>query len=96
VVWRRGSLPAISRTLAQESPAIATLLTRERLERARASLLESLRKTSLSDYDPQLLETLPDGAFAAPDPAHALPPLPSASTAPAGADTPKPGDRGTR
>ncbi len=96
VVWRRGSLPAINRTLAQEGPAISTLLTRERLEKARATLLESLRKTSLSDYDPQLLETLPDGAFAAPDPAQALAPLPSASTAPAGAETPKPGDRGTR
>lgn len=96
VVWRRGSLPAISRTALQEGPAIRTLLTRERLEAARAKLLESLRARSLSGLDAQLLETLPDAFFASPDAARALPPLPSASPAPAGAETPKPGDRGTR
>jgi peptidyl-prolyl cis-trans isomerase C len=97
VLWRRGSLPAIARTVAEETPAIRSLLTRERLEKARQSLLDELRKKSLSGLDTQLLETLPDGMFAPPDASgRGLPPLPSAQPAPAGAETPKPGERGTR
>lgn len=97
VLWRRGSLPAITRTVAEETPAIRTLLTRERLENARKSLLEELRKKSLSGFDSQLLETLPDGMFAPPEASgRSLPPLPSAVPAPAGAQTPKAGERGTR
>lgn len=96
VVWRRGSLPAIKRTLAQEGPAIRTLLTRQRLEAARQALLQELRKQSLSGFDAQLLETMPDSAFQTPDVARSLPPLPSGGVAPAGAVTPQPGDRGTR
>jgi hypothetical protein len=97
VVWRRGSLPPISRTAAQETPAIRTLLTRQRLEEARTKLLTELRKQRLSGYDPQLLETLTDASFAPPEgSARGLPPLPSATAAPAGAETPKPGERGTR
>jgi len=97
VVWRRGSLPPISRSLAQEGPAIRTVLTRERLEAARKNLLVELRKQSLKAFDSQLLETLPDSMFAPSDAApKSLPPLPSAAPAPAGAETPKPGDRGTR
>lgn len=96
-VWRRGSLPAITRTVAQERAAIVSVLTRERLENARKSLLEELRKQSLKALDSQLLELLPDSAFAPPQgPAPPLPPLPSAVPAPAGAVTPKPGDLGTR
>jgi peptidyl-prolyl cis-trans isomerase C len=97
VLWRRGSLPAITRSVAEETPAIRTLLTRQRLESARKSLLDELRKKKLTAFDTQLLETLPDGMFA---PAEAsgrsLPPLPSAVPAPAGAETPKAGERGTR
>jgi peptidyl-prolyl cis-trans isomerase C len=97
VVWRRGSLPAISRSVAQEGPAIRTLLTRERLEAARKALLADLRKKSLKALDTQLLETLPDNTFApAETSARNLPPVPSAGVAKAGAETPKPGDRGTR
>jgi hypothetical protein len=97
VVWRRGSLPPITRTVAQEKPAIVTILTRQRLEEARKALLAELRKKSLSAFDPQLLETLPDSAFALPAAsAQKLPPLPSSAPAPAGAETPKPGEHGTR
>lgn len=97
VVWRRGSLPPISRTVLQETPAIRTLLTRQRLEEARRNLVADLRKQKLSGYDTQLLETLTDASFAPPEAsARSLPPLPSATAAPAGAETPKPGDRGTR
>jgi hypothetical protein len=90
-------LPPITRTVAEETPAIRTLLTRERLERARQALLEGLRKQRLSGLDTQLLETLPDAMFAPPEPSgRGLPPLPSAVAAPAGAEMPKPGERGTR
>ena len=97
VVWRRGSLPPITRTVAQEGTAITTLLTRERLELARRNLLVELRKKSLKAFDTQLLEALPDATFAPTEPsARNLPPLPSSSAAPAGAVTPTPGERGTR
>jgi hypothetical protein len=97
VVWRRGSLPPIARTVAQEAPAIRTLLSRQRLEAARKGLLAALRKSELKAYDTQLLETLPDATFAPKEPpARNLPPLPSATAAPAGAVAPTPGDRGTR
>ena len=97
VVWRRGSLPPITRSVAQEGPAITTLLTRERLETARRNLLVELRKKSLKALDAQLLETLPDSTFAPTEPPpRSLPPLPSSSAAPAGAVTPAPGERGTR
>jgi peptidyl-prolyl cis-trans isomerase C len=97
VVWRRGSLPAIARTVEQEGPAIRTVLTRERLESARKALLADLRKQSLKAFDAQLLETLPDAMFAPAEPsARSLPPLPSSAPAPAGAVTPKPGETGTR
>ncbi|MDF3072280.1 MAG: peptidyl-prolyl cis-trans isomerase, partial [Polyangiaceae bacterium] len=97
VVWRRGSLPAISRTVAQEAPAIRTLLTRERQEGARKKLLSELRAQRVKLQDAHLLETLTDASFAPPGAsAKSLPPLPSATAAPAGAETPQPGDRGTR
>ncbi len=97
VVWRRGSLPPITRTVAQEAPAITTLLTRERLEAARRNLLIELRKKRLKALDTQLLETLPDATFAPTEPsARSLLPVPSGSAAPAGAVTPAPGERGTR
>ena len=97
VVWRRGSLPAVARSVAQESAAIRTVLTRQRLEAARTQLLGELRKQRVKSLDAQLLETLPDAMFAPPSAApSSLPPLPSASAAPAGAETPKPGESGPR
>jgi len=97
VVWRRGSLPPISRTVAQEAPAIRTVLSRERLEAARHDLLAQLRKQSLKALDAQLLDTLPDAMFAPADAApRPLAPSPSSTPAPAGAETPKAGESGTR
>jgi hypothetical protein len=97
VVWRRGSLPAITRSVAQEAPAIRGVLARERLEAARRQLLDELRRQRVKLFDLQLLETLPDAMFApAEASARSLPPLPSSSPAPAGAETPKPGESGTR
>ena len=97
VVWRRGSLPAIARTVAQEASAIRTVLTRERLEAARKLLLDELRQQRVKALETQLLETLPDSMFApAPAASRSLPPVPSSSPAPAGAETPKLGESGTR
>jgi hypothetical protein len=97
VVWRRGSLPAVSRSVEQETPAIRTLLTRERLAAARKALLDKLRQQYVKAHDTELLETLPDGMFAPPEgSARTLPPFPSSVPAPAGAETPRPGESGTR
>jgi hypothetical protein len=97
VVWRRGSLPAITRTVQQEAAAIRTLLTRQRLEAARSDLVRKLRAEHLKQQDAELLETLPDGMFAPPEASgRSLPPLPSGSSAPAGAVKPVPGDSGLR
>ncbi|HYP89688.1 MAG TPA: peptidyl-prolyl cis-trans isomerase [Polyangiaceae bacterium] len=97
VVWRRGSLPAIARSVTQEASAIRTVLTRERLEAARKLLVSELRKQHVKLLDAELLETLPDPTFAPPPaPSRSLPPLPSSTAAPAGAVTPQPGESGTR
>ena len=97
VVWRRGSLPAVARTVAQEATAIRSVLTRQRLEAARRQLLDDLRKQRVKMLEAGLLETLPDATFAAPSAAgSSLPPLPSATAAPAGAETPKQGETGLR
>lgn len=97
VVWRRGSLPAVARSVAQESAAIRGVLTRQRLEAARSQLLGELRKQRVKALDAELLETLPDATFAPPAVApSSLPPLPSAIPAPAGAVTPTSGEAGTR
>jgi peptidyl-prolyl cis-trans isomerase C len=97
VVWRRGSLPAISRTVSQETPAIRTLLGRQRLEAARAALIAELRRQRVTMVDPGLLERLPDPMFAMAAPSsRPLPPLPSGTAAPAAANKPVPGESGTR
>jgi peptidyl-prolyl cis-trans isomerase C len=57
VIWRRGSLKAVSRTLAQESGSIRQVLERQRLESARTELLASLRSKYLSASNEALLET---------------------------------------
>src|SRR6478735_9123597 len=55
VIWRRGSMKASSRSLAQESGSIRQVLERERLERARAALLSGLRAKYLSANHEALL-----------------------------------------
>jgi peptidyl-prolyl cis-trans isomerase C len=97
VLWRRGSLPPVTRSLEQETSAIRTLLTRERREQARAELLSRLRKEHLEVHELGLLETLPDSAFEMPAPeVTAAKPQPSPTLPKASAVTPTPGERGTR
>jgi peptidyl-prolyl cis-trans isomerase C len=57
VIWRRGSLKATRRTLAQESGSIRQLLERQRVESARTELLTSLRSKYLSASNEALLDT---------------------------------------
>lgn len=81
IVWRRGSLPAISRTMDDERTTIVQVLERERLRTALAQLVERLRRERVKDVDAGLLEQMPasTGSAATPAPAHA-PSAPRAST----------------
>lgn len=51
VVWRRGSMPAINRTLEEEAKAIQKILLRDRTRSAQEELLETLRKRHVTDVD---------------------------------------------
>ena len=93
VIWRRGSAPALARTLAQEEGSIRQVLERERLEKARQTLLGELRVKYVTMTNESLLDTLHfDGEG-----------LPSrenkgreAHAAPAGSSLPAPTERGAR
>ncbi|HMJ12163.1 MAG TPA: peptidyl-prolyl cis-trans isomerase [Polyangiaceae bacterium] len=63
VVWRRGSLPAVKRTLEQESAAIGQLLAREKLEKSFEKLEAQLRKSQVRDVDYELLQYVGVDAF---------------------------------
>jgi peptidyl-prolyl cis-trans isomerase C len=68
-IWRRGSMKAVTRTLAQETGSIRQVLERQRLERARSELLSTLRSKYLSESHEALLETFaydPEGLPARP------------------------------
>jgi peptidyl-prolyl cis-trans isomerase C len=57
VIWRRGSMKQSHRSLAQETGSIRQVLERQRLERARAELLATLRSKYLRASNEALLET---------------------------------------
>jgi len=57
VIWRRGSMKANHRTLAQETGSIRQVLERQRVESARADLLSALRQRYLTASNEALLET---------------------------------------
>ncbi|MCU0690589.1 MAG: peptidyl-prolyl cis-trans isomerase [Polyangiaceae bacterium] len=68
VVWRRGSMPAVNRTLEQEASTIEKLLTRQRAKDAEQKLLEELRARHLSYADPsgaELVEVSAGGQVSA-------------------------------
>jgi peptidyl-prolyl cis-trans isomerase C len=94
LVWRRGSLPAKSRTLAQEEGPIRLLLERRRLAEARKALLVRLRAAHVRDEQPNLVEQLPDELFAAKQQAAA--PAPPPRPAARALEPPKPSERGLR
>lgn len=56
VVWRRGSLEAVDRTVEQEERPIRQLLTRKRLDEAMTGLADRLRGEHVKDVNESLLE----------------------------------------
>jgi len=93
VIWRRGSAAAITRTVAQEEGAIRQVLERERLEKARQTLLDSLQAKYLSQRNDAPLEF---AQFTAPSSPARTVPARAAHEAPAGSSQPIPSERGTR
>ncbi|HVJ19287.1 MAG TPA: peptidyl-prolyl cis-trans isomerase [Polyangiaceae bacterium] len=66
VVWRRGSMPEVKRTLEQEEASIRQLLERKRADEARSKLLASLKQAGLKESHPELLEHIDSEAFGTP------------------------------
>lgn len=58
VVWRRGSMPAIGRTVEEEAGAIAKTLLREKTREAQQSLTEELRKRYVTMVHPDGAELI--------------------------------------
>ncbi len=93
VIWRRGSMKAVTRSVTQEEGSIRQVLERKRVEQARDELLGRLRTQYVSADNEAPLETFhysDNGLPArpgAPRPDHA---------APAGSVAPAPGERGER
>jgi peptidyl-prolyl cis-trans isomerase C len=63
VVWRRGSLPAVERTFAEERTSISRQLEREVADGARRELLAKLRTDSVKDLHPELLQNISVSGF---------------------------------
>lgn len=57
VLWRRGSLKAMTRTLAQEQGSIRQVLERKRVEEARDALLATLRGKYVTNVNEAALKT---------------------------------------
>jgi len=93
VIWRRGSAPAVSRSLAQEEGSIRQVLERERLEQARQALLTELRAKYLSLTNESLLETVHFDTQGVPSRDHQAR---EPHAAAAGSSVPEATDRGAR
>lgn len=68
LIWRRGSMEAVHRSVAQEEKAIRQVLMRKKREEAMRELLERLEKEYVKDENPELLkfvEVSPMGDLAA-------------------------------
>lgn len=92
VVWRRGSLPALSRTFEAERARIEELLLRERGEKAVTALLAELRKRELRTFEPAPLESWkPRDVPAAP-----VAPMPAAGPLASSDPAPRRTERGLR
>ena len=92
VIWRRGSMKAVNRSLAQEEGAIRQVLERQRGEQARGQLLEGLRRKYLSQSNDALLDTLRFDVEGVPE-REPKDRAPHAAAASARAPDPKHGDR---
>src|SRR5882724_4110516 len=93
VIWRRGSMKAINRSLEQEQGSIRQVLERQRVEQVRDALLAELRAKYVSAVNEAALDNVhfdSDGL-----PAHDAT-VPSGHAPAAGSSIPEPGERGTR
>ncbi len=63
VVWRRGSMPAVHRSVDQEKRSIRQILTREQTKDALAKLMTKLRKERVSDVNEKLLDYVEVNSF---------------------------------
>jgi peptidyl-prolyl cis-trans isomerase C len=93
VIWRRGSMKAVNRSLEQEQASIRQVLERQRVEHARDELLAGLRGKYVSAVNEAALDNVVfDGdGLPARDAT-----LPSGHAPAAGSSVPEPGERGTR
>jgi peptidyl-prolyl cis-trans isomerase C len=67
VIWRRGSTPAVHRTLEEESGAIRQVLVRRKLANAVKGLTDSLRSGLKIEEHPELVDLIevgPEGSVA--------------------------------
>ncbi len=94
VVWRRGSMEEVHRTLAQEESAIRQVLQRKKLEDSMAKLLEKLRSDRLEGKNEALLEYVSIDVYGDIG-ARRKPGIVPRSSAP-GSPTPRSGERGRR
>ena len=94
VIWRRGSMKGVSRTVAQEENSIRQVLERKRAEQARDALLSTLRTKYLTANNEGLLETFHFDAEGLP--ARPGTPRLAHAAAAAGSSAPVPGERGER
>lgn len=93
VLWRRGSLKAMTRTVAQEQGSIRQVLERKRVEEARDALLATLRAKYVTNVNEAALETFAVDAQGVP--ARALGKR-TGRPALAGSAVPAPSERGER
>lgn len=95
VVWRRGSLPKKSRTLAEERDSIRRLLERNRVQEARQALLTKLRAEHVRAERLELLELIPEGLIGQFGEGRERA-VQASRPAEAGSEPPKPTERGLR
>jgi peptidyl-prolyl cis-trans isomerase C len=58
VVWRRGTVGAMHRTVEESKEQIQTTLFKQKLEDAQKKLLEDLRNRELHDFNPELVNSI--------------------------------------
>jgi len=93
VLWRRGSMKGVSRTVTQEESSIRQVLERKRLDQARQELLTTLRNQYVTLNNESLLETFQFSGEGLP--ARSAAQRPSHAAA-AGSQAPTPSERGER
>jgi peptidyl-prolyl cis-trans isomerase C len=93
VLWRRGSMEGVSRTVAQEESSIRQVLERKRLGEAREQLLTTLRNQYVTLNNESLLETFQFSGEGLPARSAAQRPSHAAAAA---SQAPSPTERGER